>query len=63
MFHLQNTSRAAAARLTFALTLCALLYSSYLGGSGNEFGGNYARAEMVKAWISSGEYRQRFGHD
>jgi hypothetical protein len=27
----------------------------------NEFHGNYINAEMVKAFISSGEYRQRFG--
>jgi len=27
----------------------------------NQFGGNYINAEMVKAFISSGEYRQRFG--
>ena len=27
----------------------------------NEFGGNYQEAEMVKAFITSGEYRQRFG--
>jgi hypothetical protein len=27
----------------------------------NEFGGNFVNAEMVKAFISSGEYRQRFG--
>jgi len=27
----------------------------------NEFGGDYRRAEMVKAFLVSGEYRQRFG--
>jgi hypothetical protein len=27
----------------------------------NTFGGNYVNAEMVKAFITSGEYRQRFG--
>jgi hypothetical protein len=27
----------------------------------NEFGGDYVRAEMVKAFINSAEYRQRFG--
>ena len=27
----------------------------------NEFGGDYRRAEMVKAFLSSTEYRQRFG--
>jgi hypothetical protein len=27
----------------------------------NEFGGNFVNAEMVKAFIVSGEYRQRFG--
>ena len=27
----------------------------------NEFGGNFVNAEMVKAFISSNEYRQRFG--
>jgi hypothetical protein len=27
----------------------------------NEFGGNYIAAEMVKAFINSAEYRQRFG--
>ena len=27
----------------------------------NAFGGNFIAAEMVKAFISSGEYRQRFG--
>ena len=26
----------------------------------NEFDGNFERAEMVKAFITSGEYRQRF---
>ncbi|MET0621951.1 MAG: SBBP repeat-containing protein [Pyrinomonadaceae bacterium] len=28
-----------------------------------EFGGNYVAAEMVKAFISSAEYRRRFGED
>jgi len=27
----------------------------------NQFGGNYINAELVKAFITSGEYRQRFG--
>jgi len=27
----------------------------------NAFGGNYVNAEMVKAFIQSTEYRQRFG--
>ncbi len=27
----------------------------------NEFGGDFRRAEMVKAFLSSDEYRQRFG--
>jgi hypothetical protein len=27
----------------------------------NQFGGDFRRAEMVKAFISSTEYRQRFG--
>ncbi|HYH85604.1 MAG TPA: hypothetical protein VEX60_08975, partial [Pyrinomonadaceae bacterium] len=27
----------------------------------NEFGGNFVQAEMVKAFITSIEYRQRFG--
>ena len=27
----------------------------------NQFNGNYVDAEMVKAFITSGEYRQRFG--
>jgi hypothetical protein len=27
----------------------------------NQFNGNYINAEMVKAFITSGEYRQRFG--
>jgi len=26
----------------------------------NQFNGNYIQAEMVKAFITSGEYRQRF---
>jgi len=28
----------------------------------NEFGGNFVNAEMVKAFITSGEYRERFGN-
>ncbi|HXI24449.1 MAG TPA: hypothetical protein VNG71_11350, partial [Pyrinomonadaceae bacterium] len=27
----------------------------------NQFGGNFVQAEMVKAFLSSTEYRQRFG--
>ena len=27
----------------------------------NQFNGNFVQAEMVKAFIISGEYRQRFG--
>jgi hypothetical protein len=27
----------------------------------NQFDGNFEQAEMVKAFIRSGEYRQRFG--
>jgi hypothetical protein len=27
----------------------------------NQFGGDFRRAEMVKAFIISGEYRSRFG--
>jgi hypothetical protein len=27
----------------------------------NQFNGNFIQAEMVKAFIISGEYRQRFG--
>ena len=27
----------------------------------NQFNGNFVQAEMVKAFINSGEYRQRFG--
>ena len=27
----------------------------------NSFNGNYVNAEMVKAFITAGEYRQRFG--
>jgi hypothetical protein len=30
-------------------------------GKLNSFGGNFANAEMVKAFLSSSEYRQRFG--
>jgi len=32
-------------------------------GKLNSFGGNYINAEMVKAFISSAEYRQRFGRE
>jgi len=35
-------------------------YNFWLGKL-NEFNGNYIAAELVKAFISSGEYRQRFG--
>ena len=35
-------------------------YNFWLGKL-NQFNGNYIQAEMVKAFISSGEYRQRFG--
>jgi hypothetical protein len=28
----------------------------------NQFNGNYVDAEMIKAFLSSLEYRQRFGH-
>ncbi len=28
----------------------------------NRFNGNFINAEMVKAFLRSGEYRQRFGH-
>ena len=27
----------------------------------NQFGGNFVQAEMVKAFLNSTEYRQRFG--
>ena len=30
-------------------------------GKLNQFGGNFVEAEMVKAFIQSGEYRRRFG--
>ena len=30
-------------------------------GKLNQFGGNYQQAEMVKSFLDSGEYRQRFG--
>jgi hypothetical protein len=30
-------------------------------GKLNEFNGNFVNAEMVKAFIVSGEYKQRFG--
>jgi hypothetical protein len=35
-------------------------YNFWLGKL-NQFGGNYVQAEMVKAFITSTEYRQRFG--
>jgi hypothetical protein len=35
-------------------------YSFWLGKL-NQFNGNFVSAEMVKAFITSGEYRQRFG--
>ncbi len=35
-------------------------YNFWLGKL-NQFGGNYINAEMVKAFISSAEYRDRFG--
>jgi hypothetical protein len=35
-------------------------YNFWLGKL-NDFGGNFIQAEMVKAFISSSEYRQRFG--
>jgi len=35
-------------------------YNFWLGKL-NQFGGNYQAAEMVKAFIVSNEYRQRFG--
>jgi len=35
-------------------------YNFWLGKL-NQFGGNYQAAEMVKAFITSSEYRQRFG--
>jgi hypothetical protein len=34
-------------------------YAHWLGKL-NEFGGDYQRAEMVKAFLSSNEYRDRF---
>ena len=34
---------------------------NYWLGKLNEFNGNFVNAEMVKAFIVSGEYRQRFG--
>ncbi|HEX8501557.1 MAG TPA: SBBP repeat-containing protein [Pyrinomonadaceae bacterium] len=37
-------------------------YDFWLGKL-EEFGGNYIAAEMVKAFLSSGEYRRRFGQD
>ena len=37
-------------------------YNFWLGKL-EEFNGNYIAAEMVKAFINSGEYRQRFGQD
>jgi hypothetical protein len=35
-------------------------YDFWLGKL-NQFNGNFQNADMVKAFISSGEYRQRFG--
>ena len=35
-------------------------YNFWLGKL-NQFNGNYIQAEMVKAFITSAEYRQRFG--
>ena len=35
-------------------------YNFWLGKL-NQFGGNFINAEMVKAFITSSEYRQRFG--
>jgi hypothetical protein len=35
-------------------------YNFWLGKL-NQFNGNFVNAEMVKAFIVSGEYRQRFG--
>ena len=35
-------------------------YNFWLGKL-NQFNGDYIKAEMVKAFISSSEYRQRFG--
>ena len=35
-------------------------YNFWLGKL-NEFGGNFINAEMVKAFITSSEYRKRFG--
>jgi hypothetical protein len=35
-------------------------YNFWLGKL-NQFGGNFVDAEMVKAFLVSGEYRQRFG--
>ncbi len=35
-------------------------YNFWLGKL-NQFNGNFVNAEMVKAFISSGEYRGRFG--
>jgi hypothetical protein len=37
-------------------------YNFWLGKL-NQFGGNYIQAEMVKAFLTSPEYRQRFGPD
>jgi hypothetical protein len=34
---------------------------NYWLGKLNQFNGNFINAEMVKAFITSGEYRQRFG--
>ena len=37
-------------------------YNFWLGKL-NQFNGNFINAEMVKAFISAGEYRQRFGQN
>jgi hypothetical protein len=37
-----------------------ITYHFWLGKL-NQFNGNFVNAEMVKAFIASGEYRQRFG--
>ena len=34
---------------------------NFWAGKLNGFGGDYIRSEMVKAFLSSAEYRQRFG--
>ncbi len=42
------------------LTLDFAGYNFWLGKL-NQFNGNFVNAEMVKSFIISGEYRQRFG--